>query len=81
MTTDLVIPVEKGVPIPTARRVIASVYPFDKMEIGDSFFVATNNKKGRNSSIASAAYLHAKQLGRKFTTRTVEGGMRVWRLQ
>jgi hypothetical protein len=70
--TDYVI--EKNVPlVQTAGR--PPVYPFLQMEIGDSFFAA-NVSRG----IGNAATSAGKTLGRTFKTRTVEGGVRVWRV-
>lgn len=78
------IQIEKDVPIPAddSRRV--SKYPFRDMEVGDSFFVACENGNPAKAAIAvrSSAIIWGKRKGhRKFTTRIVEGGVRVWRIQ
>lgn len=73
------IPIDKGIPIPTrchGRRGVRVLYPFPDMEIGDSFFV-----EGSASSVESAASSYGKRTGRKFTTRYVDGGARVWRIK
>ena len=66
--------IEKNVPMPKTSRV--SKYPFDKLEVGDSFLVAG----GKKGTVAAAANAAAKRLERKFTVRVVEDGVRVWRI-
>ena len=66
--------IEKNVPIPLGHA--AAKYPLREMEIGDSFFVPGIGK----ASDFSASYMAGKRLGRKFTIRAVEGGIRVWRI-
>ena len=60
--------IEKFVPIPAD--------PFAEMEIGDSIFFAESAMK------AASSYSHAFGVrhGMKFTTRLVDGGMRIWRV-
>ena len=64
--------------IPTVR---AYKYPFRDMEIGDSFLVPCVDDRAAKidrSKISGAAwYLRPK----KFSTRRVEGGIRVWRVK
>jgi len=62
--------IERGVPIPECKRGRGPqrVYPYHLMQIGDSFFVP--NKKTIGVSIP----------GKKFTSRAVDGGVRVWRI-
>lgn len=68
--------VEKGITVPRVRRY--TKYPFDKMEVGDSFYCdgATRN------SIASSAsrYARNKGQGKKFTIRKEGNGCRCWRI-
>lgn len=76
--------IEKNVAIPTIerpnRKTGAYKYPFAKMEVGDSFFVPINREK-ELKSVASSSSLYGSKLGRKFTTRKVVGGVRVWRIE
>lgn len=65
--------VESNIPVPLFRK-SCSLYPFDTMEVGDSFLAEEAN-------VRSAAGQYSKRHGRKFTTRAVEGGYRVWRIQ
>lgn len=73
------IKIEKGIPVPETRGVLAK-YPFSSMEVGDSFFVAASDT-GDLSHVRSAASWNAKRHEMKFCTRTVDGGVRVWRLE
>lgn len=52
-------------------------YPFNDMEVGDSFFVASESRKidSLRGRISSAA----RMKGIKVATRKIDGGLRVWR--
>ena len=70
--------IEKGIPVPkTNRSDRRSKYPFGAMEVGDSFFVKNGNI--RNMSRISST--HAKKMSYRFSCRTVDGGVRVWRTE
>jgi hypothetical protein len=70
--------IEKGVPlIPRPGGRTGSKYPLDEMEVGDSFLVEGGTVKNLSCTIRA----HAKKVGGKFATRTVEGGVRVWRTE
>ena len=62
--------IEKGIPLPSPH----SKYPLAGMEIGDSFFVPGMRITDLSSSLA-----YQKQFGKKFVSRTVNGGVRIWR--
>lgn len=65
--------IEKNVPVPEER----TRYPLGKMEVTDSFLAM-----GKAAySARSAAHKYGKNHGKKFKTRTVEGGMRIWRVE
>ena len=61
-------------------------YPFHDMKVGDSFFipVADQNNIQKVGSIvrnaANMARMRNKTIGR-FSTRAVDGGVRVWRIE
>lgn len=59
-----------------------SKYPFDKMEVGESFLIPVDDIKSREErlSIQSPLLNAAKRQGYIVTTRTRknEGGIRVW---
>ena len=69
-------PIEKGVPV--TRRTSAGgtrKYPWNEMKVGDSFFVPEKTAGQLSITIASRA------TGFMFTTRTENGGIRVWRIE
>lgn len=68
--------IDKDVELPSTGR--SSVYPFSKMEVGDSFLVATDDKR-RAASLRACASTYAKKNSVKFTCKQVDGGVRVWR--
>ncbi len=67
--------IEKNIPVPGFN--VAILETMSKMEIGDSFLVGTSSKYAR-------MYLQRFKTneiltGKKFISRTVDGGLRVWR--
>lgn len=68
--------IDKDVPVPTNAVGGSPKYPWGTMERGDSFFVP-NVPKGR---LTAAVWAAQKKSGFRFTTRTVDGGIRVWRI-
>ena len=72
--------IEKNIPFPMS---VSSRYPFRDMEIGDSFFVATNSEndcKKIYRAIQAAKDKAQKTLNREFRTRKTESGYRTWRV-
>ena len=72
---DTPIVIEKNIPLPP-RQNRASTYPFDDLEVGDSFFIEGKSAKSFGSTVQAAA----KRTGAKFTTRAFDDGVRVWRI-
>ena len=69
------IKIEKNVPLPLSTKG-GSKYPFLRMDVGDSVLLA-DLTISRVGSVTG----HARRVaGFKFTSRTVEGGVRVWRI-
>lgn len=66
------IKIEKGIPLP----VKPNRYPWDDMEVGDSFFIAGKNTSEIGGHVSNAR----RRLGFDFTSRTVDGGTRIWRI-
>ena len=73
--------IEKGVPIPKVpygAKKKPEKYPFLSMDVGDSFFIP-----GMESKIVTA-YISSwrRRVGnsKKFSVRTMDGGIRVWRV-
>lgn len=65
--------IEKNVPLRSPRK----VYPWGKMAVGDSFFVP----EVKVTSVTSSATLAGARMGMKFTCRSVDGGVRIWRIE
>lgn len=65
--------IEKNVPLPNCKTI---KYPFDKMEINDSFIVPIEEKSTLHSAIVTA-----RKTGRTFTVKKVDSNtLRCWRL-
>lgn len=67
--------VERGVTLPTPRVVYA--YPYEEMEVGDSFVVPTSARQ----KVLNANYRAGKRLGRVFQARTEGDVVRIWRVR
>lgn len=66
--------VESGVPIPTIKRqgAATSIYPFDALEVGQSFFVpATDEMPNPGKSLASTVSSASKRYATEKGTRTI----------
>lgn len=70
--------IDTGIPLPP-RATAPDRYPFPEMDVGDSFFVPEEVLK--RASVQAASLRAGKRYGCKFSTRAVEGGCRVWRIQ
>ena len=68
------IKIEKNIPIPRKGK---QKYPFSKMEIGDSFFLE-NSTIGK---VAAEAYREKKATNRMYVARSIDGGVRIWRVE
>lgn len=69
--------IEKGVPIPAIVRE-PTKYGFERMEVGDSMFFE-GQKHGGKGAIAARVFAHKK--GWRMTSRVMDGGVRVWRIE
>jgi len=68
--------IESGIPLPAVRG-SGFTEALSAMEIGQSVLMSDVT----SSSLASVRYAYvSKKLGRKFSARKVEGGIRVWRI-
>ncbi len=70
--------IEKGIPVTRAFRVPYR-YPFNDMEISDSFFVPDG--AGRIRSTRARCSQVKASTGKEFIARVVDGGVRVWRVK
>lgn len=76
--------VDKGIPIPkpAAGGVNWNKYNLGVLkEEGDSRLVETDGSTKARNRVFSAAHHYGRKHGRKFTCRTVDGGVRVWRIE
>lgn len=69
--------VESNLPIPSANGG-KTKYPIRTMKPGESF-LAEGQKMGGGAY--SSAWTHGRLTGKEFTGRTVEGGVRIWRIK
>jgi len=69
--------IEKNVPLQGTKRGAPPKYPFGEMEVGDSFFVPGKTPKSIGASMAN----WARRYGVRFAARSVDGGVRVWRVE
>lgn len=75
------IKIERGIPMPPkgiGGPGRPRMYPWDDMKVGDSFFVPSIRS---SANIASSKGIAMKRTGFAFSTRSVEGGVRVWRIK
>lgn len=77
--------IEKNIPVARMLSGYKAVYPFPKMEVGDSFLFneGYNPRHAQGQTkVGQAAYRYAKRVGKKFTVRKIESGVyRVWRVE
>lgn len=70
--------VDKGIPLPkpqySGKR---TRYPFEIMEVGDSFFAPQDVLR---QTLDSGIQQAQRKLGFKFALRRVKGGHRIWRV-
>ena len=65
------LPIDKGIPMP-------GKFPFEKMEVGDSFVIPPDT---RRTTASVAAKRFADKHGVKFATRKLpDGTLRCWRI-
>jgi len=68
------IEVERGIGMPMPRVVYA--YPYEEMDVGDSFTVPVSARQ----KVLNANYRASKRLGLKFMAKTEGDVIRVWRV-
>lgn len=70
--------IESGKPIPPDPR---KKYPFDQMEVGDSFFVPLGDNEQRvKKTVSNCARSFGKRVGQRFSIRSDGDGIRIWRV-
>ena len=69
-----ILEIEKGSVLPSPRVVCA--YPYESMEVGDSFTVPVSAR----AKVLNANYRASKRLGFKFSSKSEGELLRVWRV-
>ena len=68
-------PIKKNAPIPNKERIsYPEKYPWAQMKVGDSFFIPDREKP------LTTTYA-ARKHNMKFTQRSMDGGIRIWRIK
>lgn len=67
--------IAKDVPLPETRK--RHNYPYEDMQVGESFWV----KDGNMNALCNSNRIKGKKLGRKFVCRKENDGVRVWRVE
>lgn len=73
--------IDKNVPMPKAKAKLK--YPFNEMQVGDSFEVpcTEEERKSLQIKLASSSGMYGRKHGAKFTTRQSDNGIRIWRTE
>lgn len=69
--------IEKNIPIPGVNTGKYK-YPWKSMDVGDSIFVPEQKILGGAYSSAKA---YGRKFGKKFSARSVDSGIRIWRIK
>jgi hypothetical protein len=82
----IVFEIEKNIPVPERLESYPAVYPFDRMEAGDSFFVPNEgNETGVQTAYrvrnASAKFRRKHRPDWRFCTKAKSNGARIWRMK
>lgn len=68
--------IERNIPIPPATpKKKKTVYPWDDIDIGESFV-----HKGESKDVRTQASICARRYGKRFVVRKIKKGCRVWRV-
>lgn len=79
----MTIPVDLGIPITKINRSKAGrppKYPINQLKVGESFFTDSDIKTQSMSSLIDRRK-RTHKWKRKFIVRTVDNGIRVWRVE
>lgn len=76
----MTITIDKNIPIPQKAGGIGKLnsFPWNELEVGDSFLLT--NTKPKSAHVATAR-ANARFKPKRFTSRVVEGGVRIWRCE
>ena len=70
--------IEKNIEAPKKTAGRPAKYPFADMDVGDSVFIHGGHINGKEYVAASQTGLRK---GWKFSGRSVDGGLRIWRVE
>ena len=75
------IAVDKSVPMPErkAGKNVGMNYPYEQMDVGDSFLVNTGGKY-LLSQMCTKNKRMGEKLGKEYVARQMDDGVRVWRV-
>ena len=73
-----VTPIEGGLPIPAKRGRRGSMFPFEHLEIDQSFAIKHDDDVAHKRAMSSASN-YARRVGIKLAVRRVPEGTRIWR--
>lgn len=79
----MVVPIDKNIPVPVNDGLGAKQrkYPFAEMEIGDSFFIPSTGYHDRLRKARSLNAQFRRFKPKRFALRSVDDGVRVWRIE
>ena len=72
--------IEKNVPMPSVNAGGFRKYPLGDMEVGDSL-LDVDATDTTSSKLRNAAKIYGRRNGMRFTSRKVDEGVRVWRVE
>jgi len=72
----MAIEIEKGVPLPKAAT-NKPKYPWREMGVGHSFFVTGDD---RTRAVHALHAINRSDKSKRFISRSVDGGVRIWRV-
>ncbi len=70
--------IDKNIPVPEFRKGNTK-FPFDKMEVGDSFLYHTETTQRRINNCNTLTCNYGKLHNKKFNYAKTDEGIRVWR--
>ena len=75
--------IETDVDLPKRRAGRPPRDPWEKLGVGDSFFVAASwdEYDAVSNKVRASAWNWGKPRGIRFASRRVEGGVRIWRVE
>lgn len=75
--------IEKNIELPERYKKAHKKYPLEEMDVTDSFFIPYKDEHQRTvqSRVSASITKYAKETNTKFTIRSLEEGIRVWRIK